>query len=276
MLDLPPLFKVGLTPLTHEDWLMWTDDLSRYLREKERLFAERMQDVFVAEPDTEPSQNECLDLVRGHIFERPDLTDASSGNGREGDAPPLIEASRLVADDLVIMRRGAKAWRLAAACVCFPSSWDLRQKFAKPMDEIHGSVPGFSQGTRHAQMISRIFDHLDPAQLLLRWNWSLYRDDKLYHPVEAAPVQIVDDDIYTADPFIRTERQTLRKMPVSGDILFAIGIDVKRLSDLPKTAEARQNIRTLAQHLDMLTADECAYKGLTETRHALVQTMSNW
>ncbi len=41
------------------------------------------------------------------------------------------------------MRRGEEGWRLAVGALCFPSSWQLTEKFGKPMSGIHEPVPGF-------------------------------------------------------------------------------------------------------------------------------------
>ena len=63
----------------------------------------------------------------------------------------------------MLMRRGEDGWRLAAASLCFPSSWSLEEKFGRPLQDIHTPVPGFGRGTRTADIIHRIFDNLAVA-----------------------------------------------------------------------------------------------------------------
>ena len=58
------------------------------------------------------------------------------------------------------MRRGADGSRLAVASLCFPSSWSAAEKFGRPVDEIHGPVPGFGPASRPAGLIARMFDNL--------------------------------------------------------------------------------------------------------------------
>jgi hypothetical protein len=109
----------------------------------------------VAEPGTEDAQREVYDLIHTHLGDRfgagptrppgSALTTAPDG----APLPPLHQAALSVQEDLVLMRKGEAGWRLAAASVCFPSSWNLREKFRRPMHEIHGPVPGFAE--RHPQ-----------------------------------------------------------------------------------------------------------------------------
>ena len=144
--------------------------------------------------------------------------------------PPLKAASLLVQEDLILMRRGDDGWRLAAGSLCFPSSWTLTEKFGRPLHEYIAPVPGFGPGTRNNELISRMFDKLhQPVQ---RFNWSIQAGDALYHPLshsgrveraEQRPSKFGDADLNAA-AFIRVERQTLRKLPASGDILFTIRI----------------------------------------------------
>ena len=167
------------------------------------------------------------------------------------------------------MRRGEESWRLAAGALCFPSSWRLTEKFGKAMSEIHVPVPGFGPGTRNAGLIDRMFDKLQIAQPVERFNWSIQAGDALYHPLSNAgridratgrPVRFPDVEA-AARAFIRVERQTLRKLPVSGDILFTIRIHMDPLA------------ASFAEQLMALDADQLDYKGLTADRDRLVEVL---
>src|SRR5690606_30629441 len=96
--------------------------------------------------------------------------------------PPLKAASLSIQEDLVLMRKSEDGWRLAAASLCFPSSWSLAEKFGRPLAGIHEPVPRFGRDTRNAELIERMFDKLQ-GQIVLRWNWSLQNNPALYHPL---------------------------------------------------------------------------------------------
>ena len=207
--------------------------------------------------------------------------DGGRGGGGAGSrapaAPPLVAASLMVQDDLILMRRGEDGWRLAAGSLCFPSSWSLTEKFGKPLHRIHDPVPGFGTGTRPAEVISRMFDNLQ-GQAVERFNWSVQANDALYHPLSdrqriarAAdrPSNFPDGDI-NAHAFIRVERQTLRKLPLSRDILFTIRIHLDPLAVLARHPERARIAASFATQLGELDEAQLDYKGLTADRDRLV------
>ncbi|MCC2113984.1 MAG: DUF3445 domain-containing protein, partial [Hyphomicrobiales bacterium] len=121
---------------------------------------------------------------------------------------PLKLASLCVQEDLCLMRRGEGGWRLAAASVCFPSAWSLKEKFGRPMGEIHTPVPGFAG--RMLTVVERIFDNLKPDEPVERHNWSLYGDAELRHTEShEEDLELLDRETLAARLHLRIERQTL-------------------------------------------------------------------
>ena len=166
----------------------------------------------------------------------------------------------MVQEDLLLLRRDESGWRLVAATLHFPSSWSLAEKFSLPLDQIHGNVPEFGPGTRNASLMARIFDGLKVDQPVQRMNWSLYPTATLHHPYSARSRE-ANPDRHTLDAqsFIRVERQTLRKLPQSGDILFTVRIYLDPLAQLAKHPGALDRLR---EYLLALTPAERDYKGL--------------
>ncbi|MBL8582109.1 MAG: DUF3445 domain-containing protein [Rhizobiaceae bacterium] len=283
-------FTIGLKPLELSDWIEVDASYDAQLREKRRIEAEHLDQVFVAEPGTETAQQEVLDLLRIHLPRRfPErFRGECKGLAISGHPaltidemralPPLRAAARLVAEDLILMRRGDSGWRLVAGSLCFPSHWSLTEKFGLPMQGIHAPVPGFGPGTRTAELINRIFDKLLVEQPVQRWNWSVQAGGELYRPFGSAqqirraterPSKFPDGDI-PAHAFIRVERQTLRKLPSSGDILFTIRIYLDPLMQLMRHPERRSIAASFARQLDGLETVQLDYKGLTADRDRLV------
>lgn len=275
------LFQIGLKPLAVAEWIDVDDRLLAYLVEKERLWRERPAEVFAAELDTMDAQRELLALLVAHLPVRfPDVYrrdgDTMRVAGRAvalaGDDPPLLTAARLVQDDLVLMRRGEAGWRLAAAFLSFPSSWSLAEKFGRPIHEVHGPVPGFGAGTRNAELIARMFDNLRPETPMIRWNWSLYGDDRLFHPDSSGPGERrrFGDTSRAEHVHLRSERQTLRRLPRSGDIVFTIKIAVDPLETLEQHSRGPEIAAALIAQLEALTSDQLAYKGMTAERDRMI------
>ena len=274
------LFQIGLKPLSLADWIDVDERLPAYLREKDRLFRDRPTEVFAAEPGTDGAQREVLALLADHLPVRFPQVYRRDGDAVRiapdtvvalADDPPLLTAARLVQDDLVLMRRGESGWRLAAASLSFPSSWSLAEKFGRPIHEVHAPVPGFGGGTRNAELIARMFDNLRPETPVIRWNWSLYGDDRLFHPDVVGPQERRFGAGAQAEHVVlRSERQTLRRLPLSGDIVFTIKIAVDPLDALERHSRGPQIAAALIAQLEALTDQQLAYKGMTAERERVI------
>ncbi|TPL04722.1 MULTISPECIES: DUF3445 domain-containing protein [unclassified Mesorhizobium] len=289
------LFTVGLKPLEIERWIEVDEFLLPHLAEKQRLYADIPEKVFVEEVDTRDAQSEVLVLLSPHLIAKHPRTHRCTGSDVEviGLASatdrlpptlrnaPLARASLLVQEDLILMRRDERGWRLAAGSLCFPSSWSLQEKFGKPLQDIHEPVPGFGPGTRPAELINRMFDGLQ-GQAVERFNWSIQAGDALYHPLSNVeridratnrPSRFPDGDV-DAHAFIRVERQTLRKLPASRDILFTIRIHLDPLKVLDAHPDRAALAASFVEQLNALDQAQLDYKGLTADRDRLVEFLS--
>jgi dimethylamine monooxygenase subunit A len=280
-------FTIGLKPLEAGDFIEVDSGLLTYLDEKERLASKVRDQVIVSEAGSERVQEDVLELVVTHactafpqIFSRVGQEVEIMGAGRIVDLadfayPPIHRAARMVQEDLVLMRKGDAGWYLSAASVCFPSAWNLREKFLRPMHEIHRPVPGFGEGTRNAGLIERMFDNLKPGVPVIRWNWSLYGDDNLFHPAsDHGMKRRFGDGVEPANINLRLERQTLQKLPVSGAILFTIRIHIDPIEAMEKHPDAALLASSIIEQLNAMSIGEIDYKGLKDERERLVNRLS--
>lgn len=284
-------FTIGLKPLDPARWIETDALLLPYLAEKRRLYAEIPDKVFVEEPGTRDAQAEVLDMLEAWLpVHQPETHRLAGGRvevvGAPRDIPaiaeaPLAAASLLVQEDLILMRRDDSGWRLVAGSLCFPSSWSLVEKFGRPLQEIHQPVPGFGPGTRPDELIARMFDGLQ-GQAVERFNWSIQAGDALYHPLSGLqrvdratrrPSEFPDGDL-NAHAFIRVERQTLRKLPVSRDVLFTIRIHLDPLRVLERHPDRARLAASFAGQLAELDVEQLDYKGLTADRDRLVDWLN--
>ncbi|TRC98906.1 DUF3445 domain-containing protein [Mesorhizobium sp. WSM4303] len=287
------LFTIGLKPLELDKWIEVDGHLIDHLAEKRRLYAEIPGKVFVEENGTRDAQREVRDLIEAHLLSTfPGTYRQTSAGieviGAEGNRAdvfsdaPLVATSLLVQEDLILMRRDDSGWRLAAGSLCFPSSWSLLEKFGLPLQQIHAPVPGFGPGTRPAELINRMFDGLQ-GQAVERFNWSIQADDALYHPLSnveridratSRSSRFPDGDV-NAHAFIRVERQTLRKLPVSRDILFTIRIHLDPLKVLARHPDRATLAASFAAQLLALDEAQLDYKGMTSDRDRLVVLLNH-
>lgn len=259
-----PLFRIGLRPFDISDWLHVDHTHAYFLEEKKRLMAEIPEKVFQAGVNTLEAQQEVLEMVSAFPGIIPQQSDHDNR-----DLPPLLRAAYLVPEDLVIMRKSDEGWRLVAGSVCFPSSWALQEKIGLVMHDVHGPVPGFKKGTRNAGMIERIFDNLQVGLPVERFNWSVYNDASLYHGERSGEHMNQETDC-----FLRVERQTLTKLPKSGDILFTIRIYVDPFEALEAREDRREIALGFIRLLDQMKPEELAYKGLDAGRGRLISRLN--
>ncbi|HEU4675783.1 MAG TPA: DUF3445 domain-containing protein [Motilibacteraceae bacterium] len=248
-LDLVPLdgrpfrLTVGLRPVPEAEWLLVDADADAELALKDRLLAQRHDEVFAALPDADVDAGsaEVLAAVRTWLSEHePGLRERREQALTSG-LHPLDAAGRLVQEDLCLMVPRGDAYILGSASLCFPSRWLLADKLGQDMAGIHEPVAGYAE--RLAVASDRAMDRVgpEPAQ---RANWTLLDSPDLFQPDPAgrrasAAQLAVEPELVGAHVHFRVERQTLRRMP-SGSVLFTIRTTVRTLADLvaahPETA----------------------------------------
>ena len=270
--EAPYRMAMGLSPMAPDEWLELDGNRLADLREKRRLLAERHGDVFAATPGSEAAQDELLALLAAYLVRHcPEAYRLSDGalllpeldESHELAAPgmaPLDLAGRLVQEDLCILQRREEAWHLTAASVCFPTRWNLGAKIGRPLAEIHAPVPGF--GDKLAAPVALFFDRIRVDKPVWRLNWSLLDDPALFQPGghnRGAPRADIDGDNAGEKVTLRVERQTLRRLPESGAVVFTIRIHRWPLSVL---ADRPEEARRLREAMASMPAGMRGYKSL--------------
>ena len=259
---------MGLRALEIDDWLEIDDSYQDEIRQKITLLREEHSQVFVALPESHQSAGELLALIKTHLSTfYPDVHVTAEWEG--SNRHPLEIASTMVQEDLVLMRKIDNQWTLVAACVCFPSRWDLPSLLGADMHRIHAPVPHYEE--RIGAATDAMFDKFTPDRLVWRMNWTVLDSADLFLPSSAdrqgQPVPS-DSKQCGETTFLRTERQTLRVLPESRDIVFTIRTRVDSLAQLAAQEPAfRENLRsTLATASD----ETRAYKGWIPLWQALM------
>jgi hypothetical protein len=244
--DGPPRFDVGLRPIDLNDWLL-PDDQVDWLPTKNDLIDSRPQDVFAQIVGSLPAQSEAAALI-GATCQRPLC----------GDEPALMAASRLVSDDLVIMQSLDGIWTATACCLCSPTFFSAHHALGKSLLALHAPVPDGTFGL--ADRIGRVFTNLAPTTILERHNWTVQYSDARFTP-DAAPLR-QQAERATIDQardklFLRIERQTIRRLPQTGAILFTIRI---RLSPLVQLLSEPQHLAAFRAAWDAAPEAVRSYK----------------
>jgi hypothetical protein len=239
----PPWLAMGTRGLDPAAWLIADDNRDADLALKAELLATRHDEVFAAldSPAVTAASREVLDLV----------VDASGATPDPG-VHPLDAAGRLVQEDLCLLVLRDGAAHLDAASLCFPSYWRLRDKLGRPMAEVHGPVAHY--GTELAPKVDRFLQRLAPDRPVWRRNWSIH-DDPTYFLPDPTPAReaSVPDGLW-----LRSERQTLRRLTSAPVVLFTIRTQQVSLSVLAERADVA---RDMATAIEAWSPELVAYKG---------------
>ena len=162
-------YRMGLRPIAPQQWLPDRIDAAERAR-KQQLLDDPASDVFAAIDGSVPGQQKILDAVTAFTGDAIASTDAR----------PLVNAALLVPDDLCLMERDGRSYRLTAACVCSPSYWRLTEKIGRTLDGIHGPVPTLND--KLGVKMLQFFDRLPDGAVFERRNWLIHTNAELYHP----------------------------------------------------------------------------------------------
>lgn len=217
----PPRFDVGLAPIDPGLWLK-PDDQAAWIEPKNDLMDAEPDAVFASIIGSMPGQIEAAQLVS-----------SACGQSIDPGEPPLFAASRLVSDDLVLMEMRDGAWTNTALCLCSPTFFSAHEAIGKSLFGLHRPVPGGDPGL--GGRISRVFSLLRDELVLERHNWTVQWSEGRYTP-DGTPLRAAAAAAATTEAkdqlHLRVERQTIRRLPQTGAVLFTIRIRLYRLADL--------------------------------------------
>lgn len=160
----------------------------------------------------------------------------------ETGEPDLARARRMVSDDLVVMTEKGGEWMTAALALCQPTFFSAGHAIGKSLDGLHAPVPDGSP--RLAGAITHVFNSLAADAVFERFNWTIQFGGDRYTPdggplraqAEALGPEAAADQLH-----LRVERQTIRRLPKTGGVLFTIRIALDPLTSVlcnPETGAA--------------------------------------
>lgn len=233
----------GMKPLPAQDWLLFDDAYAGQLAYRDWLMARRRADVLAEMPEAGAAARELLDTLLAALAQAAGYRVGPEEVLRpDGVAVPLrrddamATVGRLTQDDFCLLMPQDGEHVLTAAALCFPASWTLAEKIGRPMMRIHRPVPEYDGDI--GRRVQRMFDRMLPATVMFRANALVYADPDLHQPRrEDAPRQEQGPRRW-----VRVERQTLRKLPLSGAVAFGIHsyvVPVDRLTEAQRDSFAR-------------------------------------
>jgi hypothetical protein len=267
----PFRWRLGVRPLDLDEWIELGPGADEAIEAKSALNRDHGDTVFAAlddRPDVVDAAQEVADALVDHLRRRwPDRYGAAR---LEPSLHPLDAAARLVPEDLVLMvPEPDLGGRLvfAAGSVCFPNRWDLRSKVGLPLEVVHAPVARLNE--QLATPIERFFERLTPARSFWRLGWGVLDTADWYTPLDGSGAPRPFDPSPAAH-FLRVERETLRRFPRTGCVLFTIRTYVTAIPDVADDPRAAER---LAGALAALPDDVRTYKGVVRAAAGVIELL---
>lgn len=225
--------RMGLTRVDESEWLFADFD-----RDARAAVFDAHPDSLIVLPEGAEAAREAAQLVAG--------TDDFGA------------AARAVWEDLcVLYDDGTGHYRLVAGALGFPTHWNLADKIGQVMDVIHVPIPGYAE--QLSEGVNHFFRTLEVGAIFGRSNWFVVSSDAWRYQPGNNPVERFAH--VTADNagdmlFLRAERQTLRRLPGTGAMLFTIGITVE-----PIAAISTELVGRIAQATRVMADAEVKRRG---------------
>lgn len=258
-------WRLGVRPLDLDDWIELGPDADDAIAAKSVLTAEHPDTVFAVLDDAEAESSEVATALVEHLRHR--WPERYGDVELDATLHPLDAAARLVPEDLVLLVERDGQLVFGGGSVCFPNRWDLRSKLGLSMAGVHAPVARLNEQLEAP--IDSFFGRLTPERSFWRLGWGILDTPERYTPVDgtAAP--------RPANPtpeqfFLRVERETLRRFPVTNCVLFTIRTYV---APILEAADDPGVARRLADSLSALPDDVRGYKDLRTTAAALISTL---
>lgn len=243
--------NLGLRSMNWDDWIQLDNDYMRFHDDKARRIVERGSKCIKTDPDPKvyDATLELLEELTDYLterypsmFKRTDVgldniltsesfdtrSDHLTVNGNKES--PMQLCARLVQDDLAIMfEKEDGQYYLLAGAILLAGFWRLEDKFGMVLSDIHtsGDVPGFKEKLEKG--MKSFFRRVKPEAPVLRNNYFIQVDDELGWSPSIGSEDSDGIGWFTLEKnkaiehhHFRSERQSLRRLPRSGGVVFTI------------------------------------------------------
>ena len=235
----------GLSPIHLQDWLLTDDVFAEQMAYRDQLIRHKQASVFACQPEAEAGARELLECLKDELpahnpayqRRRAQLTRPDGLTIDTSTSPPLLAAGRLAQEDFALLDNSANGHTLVGGLICFPAFWQLADKLGQSLAGVHRPITAFTENM--AARTDHIFTHLRPEQPLMRANFLIYTNPDLHQPAREGTKKVLAPD---QPRYVRVERQTLRRLPQTGLIIFAIHTFI-----LPAAQLTSQELTSLAR-----------------------------
>jgi len=254
----PYHITMGLRNMNWDEWIELDNHYLKFHADKAHRIKDRGAKCCYTDPTAFDGAVELLEELCGYLPERyPSLykrTPVGMDNLVTGESFNIVErplaedpmqmAARWVQDDLAIMfEKEDGQYYLLAGAILLAGFWKLEDKLGMPLSEIHtsGDVPGYKEKLEKGMM--NFFRRVQPNGPVQRNNYFIQVDDELawsssIGPEDGEPGTVgwftAEKNKAIANHYFRSERQSLRRLPRSGGVVFTIRTYFHPITEIAK------------------------------------------
>ena len=290
---------MGLRNMHWDEWIELDNHYLRYHADKARRIHERGSKCSYTDPSPRVFDGavELLEELASYLPERypsifsrtPNGIDNTLTNEHFDTRPdhltmnstredPMQLCARLIQDDLAIMfEKEDGQYYLLAGSILLAGFWRLEDKLGMPLSEIHtsGDVPGYKEKLEKGMM--NFFRRVQPEKPVLRNNYFIQVDDNLAwsHSIgdedsDSVSWSTAEKNKAIEHHYFRSERQSLRRLPRSGGVVFTIRTYFHPITEI---AEERGVPGRLASAIRSWGEDVSRYKGRERYGEVLLEDL---
>lgn len=208
----------GVAPCAPDDWLRIDDAYAAQMAYRLELLERYGSSVLWSDPAALPATQEVLEEAM-KILPQMDFVVSHDQvicpDGRQVLVDwnnPLYTLGALVQQDICVMEKRGDEHVLVAAVLCFPANWRLAEKAGRPLTTIHKRIEPYDENI--ARRVQRLFDGVQVGRPLWRYNRLTYVEPDLHQPHRK--------NAKGKAGYVRSERQTILRLPQTGSVVFAI------------------------------------------------------
>ncbi|KAF2180702.1 hypothetical protein K469DRAFT_591203 [Zopfia rhizophila CBS 207.26] len=221
---------MSLTKLEPDWWLELENTYEQRIKQRQDLFAQHGKGVLEALPGSELACKELMEMALQFLcarypqyfrLDKEKMVFYNSILHTESDlrtTHPLHVLNNNVPEDFAIMLRDPSTgyYYFRAGMICSALGWNVASKIGLQLHQIHAPIPDYKEKMQY-------FAKKPTDKAIQRGSWGLEIDQPLYMPPgdpheKHRDVQHADLDISRCH--LRVDWQTLRRLPLSGAIVF--------------------------------------------------------
>ncbi|KAL2436933.1 hypothetical protein ABEF95_015495 [Exophiala dermatitidis] len=226
---------MSLTKMEPDWWLELEKTYVERIAERKRLYAEHGESILAWLPGSELACKELMEMSLQFLCARyPQYFVLHADNktfenrilGTKQDVSikhPLLVMLDNIPEDFALMLRNPETgyYHLRAGMICSALGWNVGTKIGLQLHEIHAPIPDYKEKMQFS--MDRFFTKMPAQKPIQRGSWGLEVDKPLYMPPGDPHEKYRDFQCPDLDPsrvHLRVDWQTLRRLPLSGAVVF--------------------------------------------------------